>query len=88
MKGNKGFVLTEALVISAIVLTALILIYAQFARINRAYSNEYSYNNVSGIYKLKQIDTYLQDEDSSYETTSGDSEVDTEQIVDISDSDN
>lgn len=67
MKGNKGFVLTEALVISAIVLAALILIYAQFARINRAYSNEYSYNNVSGIYKLKQIDTYLQDEDSSYE---------------------
>ena len=67
MKNNKGFVMTEALVISAVVLTALILIYAQFVRLDRAYSNEYTYNNVNGIYKLHQIDTFIQDEDSEYE---------------------
>lgn len=64
---NKGFIMTEALIISAIVLTALILIYAQFVRIERSYSNEYSYNNVNGLYKLKQIETYIQDEDPDYE---------------------
>ena len=62
MKNNKGFIMTEALIISAVVLTALILIYAQFVKIDRAYSNEYKNNNVNGIYKLNQIGSFL-DED-------------------------
>ena len=65
MKNNKGYAMTEAFIVSAIVLTALVLIYAQFARVNRGYTDAYYYNNVNGIYALNQISTYLNDEDIS-----------------------
>ena len=38
MKNNKGYIMTEALIISGIVLAALILIYANFARLNKRIS--------------------------------------------------
>ena len=62
MKNNKGYIMTEALIISGIVLAALILIYANFARLNKNYNDKYYYNNVNGIYALNQIATFL-DED-------------------------
>ena len=62
MKNNKGYIMTEALIISAIVLTALILIYAQFARLNKSYNESYYYNSVNGLYALNQVATFLDDD--------------------------
>ena len=59
---NKGYIMTEALIISGIVLAALILIYANFARLNKNYNESYYFNNVNGIYALNQVATFL-DED-------------------------
>ena len=59
---NKGYLMTEALIISAIVLTALILIYAQFSRLNKSYNESYFYNSVNGLYALNQVATFLDDD--------------------------
>ena len=66
MKLNKrGYVMTEALIISAVVLTSLVLIYLQFSRLNRHYNDSYYYYNVNDIYALKQIATYLDNENTT-----------------------
>ncbi len=59
---NKGYIMTEALIISGIVLAALILIYANFARLNKNYNESYYFNNVNGIYALNQVATFLDDD--------------------------
>ena len=56
---NKGFILTETLIVSAVVLTTLVLIYSQFARINSNYTDALYYNTVSNIYSLNQVSNYL-----------------------------
>lgn len=62
MKNNKGFVMAEALIVSAVVLTTLVLIYSQFAKINKYYGESYYYDNVNDIYALDRIFSYLEDE--------------------------
>ena len=62
---NKGYAMTEALIVSAVVLTALLLIYLQFTKLNSAYGEQYYYNNVNGIYSLNQIATYIASEDNT-----------------------
>ena len=62
---NKGYAMTEALIVSAVVLTALLLIYLQFTKLNSAYGEQYYYNNVNGIYSLNQIATYVASEDNT-----------------------
>ena len=59
---NRGYIMTEALIISAIVLTALILIYAQFSRLNKSYNESYYFNSVNGLYALNQVATFLDDD--------------------------
>ena len=62
---NKGYAMTEALIVSTVVLTALVLIYLQFTKLNSAYGEQYYYNNVNGVYALNQISSYISDEDNS-----------------------
>ena len=57
--------MTEALIISAVVLTSLVLIYMQFSRLNRHYNDSYYYYNVNDIYALKQFATYLDTENTA-----------------------
>ena len=61
---NKGYAMTEALIVSTVVLTALVLIYMQFTKLNSAYGEQYYYNNVNGIYALNQISSYISNEDN------------------------
>nr|MBP3258657.1 thrombospondin type-1 domain-containing protein [Bacilli bacterium] len=70
---NKGYIMTEALIISGIVLAALILIYANFARINKNSNENYYFNNVNGIYALNQVATFLEEDgiDSMVEAING-----------------
>ncbi len=62
---NKGYAMTEALIVSTVVLTALVLIYLQFTKLNSAYGEQYYYNNVNGVYAISQIASYIVDEDNS-----------------------
>lgn len=59
---NKGYVMTEAIIISAVVLSALILIYANFARINKNYNEAYYFNSVNGVYALNQVASFIDDD--------------------------
>ena len=62
---NKGYAMTEALIVSTVVLTALVLIYLQFTKLNSAYGEQYYYNNVNGIYALNEISSYISNENNS-----------------------
>ncbi len=62
---NKGYAMTEALIVSTVVLTALVLIYLQFTKLNSAYGEQYYYNNVNGVYAISQIASYIAEEDNS-----------------------
>lgn len=62
MKSN-GYVMTEALIISAVVLTALVLVYTQFSKLNIQYNNSYYFYNVNDIYALKSIASFINDDD-------------------------
>ena len=54
--------MTEALIVSAVVVSALVLIYMQFARLNKAYNDSYYYNNINSMYTLNQIGTYISED--------------------------
>lgn len=62
--------MTEALIVSAVVVSALVLIYMQFTRINKAYSDAYLYNNVNSMYTLNQIGTYINEDHKNTLATS------------------
>lgn len=62
---KKAFVLTETLIVSAVVLTTLVVIYAQFSKINTSYSDSYLYNNINDLYTLKQVGDFIEDENSA-----------------------
>lgn len=61
MKKNnkKGFIFTETIIISVVVLGALIFIYTQFMNINKSYQKSFRYNNVDKLYAVKNIIDYI-----------------------------
>ncbi|MCM1370489.1 MAG: glycine rich domain-containing protein [Clostridium sp.] len=59
-KNEKGFILTEVLIISAIVLGVLVFMYAQFRNINVSFRQTYRYNTVEGIYKANEIKKFIE----------------------------
>lgn len=62
IKNNKGFVITEVLIISTVVVGILIFVYAQFKNINRSYQNSFRYDTVQGMYLANNIVNYINDE--------------------------
>lgn len=61
-KNNKGFVITEVLIISTVVIGILIFMYAQFKNINRNYQYSFRYDTVQGMYLANNIVNYINDE--------------------------
>ena len=49
---NKGFMMSEVVVVAAIVLGILTGIYTSYSKIFTRYSEVITYYNVDGIYKL------------------------------------
>ena len=49
---NKGFLLSEALIVSTFVLTVIALIFVQFKGVMVNFKKQYTYNNVENIYSL------------------------------------
>ncbi len=59
-KNNKGFMITEALIVSTIVLGVLIFMYAQFRTINNGFNQTFKYNTVENIYKTNEIKKFIE----------------------------
>lgn len=60
-KSNKGFVITEVLIISTIIMGILIFVYVQFKNINRNYQRSFVYDTVSGMYAAHDFINYIND---------------------------
>ena len=56
---NKGFMLTETLIVATFLVTTLLFIYVQFNNINKTYNNSFKYNTVNGLYNSKNITQYI-----------------------------
>lgn len=56
---NKGFMLTEVLIVATFLVTTLLFIYIQFNNITRTYENSFKYNTVNGLYNAKNISNYI-----------------------------
>lgn len=63
MKNNKGFMLAEVVIVSAILITTLTSLYVGFARVYKAYEERSGFFDVDSIYALKNIEDVLIDED-------------------------
>lgn len=59
---NKGFMLTETLIVSILLIIVLLTIYVQFRSVNRKVENSFSYNTVSSLYNLYNVKLYFEQE--------------------------
>lgn len=59
---NKGFMLTETLIVATFLVTTLLFIYIQFNNITRTYDTSFKYNTVNGMYNAKNIIQYINDD--------------------------
>ena len=62
IKNNKGFMLAEVVIVSAILITTLVSLYAGFAKVYKAYEERSSFFDTDSIYALKSIEDTLIDE--------------------------
>ena len=61
IKNNKGFVITEVLILSTVIIGVLTLMYVQFKNINRGYQYSFKYDTVEGMYLANNIVNYIND---------------------------
>lgn len=62
MINNKGFMLAEVVIVSAILITTLTSLYIGFAKVYKAYEERSNFFDVDSIYALKNIEDELIDE--------------------------
>ena len=58
-KNNKGFVVTEVLILSTVIIGVLIFMYSQFKNINRGYQYSFKYDTPEGMYLANNIVNYI-----------------------------
>lgn len=56
---NKGFMLTETLVVASFVIATLVFFYIQFRTVNKSYNISFKYNTVEELYALGNVKNYL-----------------------------
>jgi hypothetical protein len=59
-KNNKGFMITEVLIVSTIVFSILIFMYAQFRSVYNSFYQTLKYNPVESIYKTNEIKSFIE----------------------------
>ena len=62
IKNNKGFMLAEVVIVSAVLITTIVSLYAGFAKVYKAYEERSSFFDTDSIYALKSIEDTLIDE--------------------------
>ena len=56
---NRGFMLTETLVVAAFIIATLVFLYTQFRAVNKSYTMSFKYNNAEELYSLGNMRKYL-----------------------------
>lgn len=64
-KNKKGFLLAETIIVSSVVITALIVIYMQFIKVDNSYYKSFNYNNVNDLYLANQFKNFIFDNDKN-----------------------
>lgn len=59
-KNNQGFMITEALIVSTIVLGILVFMFSQFKSISNGFNQTFKYNTVENIYKANEIKMFIE----------------------------
>ncbi len=59
IKNEKGFALTEILILSAVVIGVLTFMFVQFKTINRSYQKSFKYDTPEGLYLANNILNYI-----------------------------
>lgn len=59
---NKGFMLAEIVIVSAIIITTIVGLYSGFANTYKAYELRSSYYDAKTVYALKNLEDFLVDE--------------------------
>lgn len=62
--GKKGFMLTETLIVSTMLVTVLLILYVQFKNVTRSFYASFTYNTVGSSYNLYNAKLYI--EQSNY----------------------
>ena len=62
IKNNKGFAITEVLVVSTVIIGVLVFIYAEFKNINRSYQNVFKSDTPEGLYLANNIMSYINED--------------------------
>lgn len=56
---NRGFMLTETLIVATFLVTTLLFIYLQFNNVVKTYDTSFEYNTVNGLYAVNNIANYI-----------------------------
>lgn len=59
---NKGFMLTETLIVATMLITVLLVMYLQFKVVMRSYNNSFKYNTVNNLHSLYNVKQYIERE--------------------------
>ena len=62
VKDNKGFMLAEVVIVSAILITTLVSLYIGFSRVYKAYEERSIFFDTNSVYALKNIKNFMIDE--------------------------
>ena len=61
IKNQKGFVITEVLILSTVIMGVLVFMYVQFKSINRNYQYSFKYDTPEGMFLANNIINYIND---------------------------
>ena len=64
-KNNKGFMLTEALVVSVLITTVLTFLYVHFRKVSNKVNDSFKFDTIQSIYSLDSIRGYIEQENYS-----------------------
>ena len=53
MKNNKGFMMAEVIIVSAIVLSVITMLFISYNKIYSAYNTRINYNDITTLYRLQ-----------------------------------
>ena len=85
IKNNKGFAVTEVLILSTVIIGVLIFMYAQFKNINRSYQYSFKYDTVEGLYLANNILNFINDD--NYDKLVNETSNRAEKYIDITNCD-
>ncbi len=85
IKNEKGFALTEILILSAVVIGVLTFMFIQFKTINRSYQRSFQYDTPEGLYIANNILKYI--DDGNYDALVERLSINSKGYIDITDCD-